>query len=67
MDEEEFNIIQKINELNLPPLEEFCTELDLMLRVCFGGRIYRKDNELKIYLPNKQKYRIVIEPITKKK
>ena len=67
-EEEEFDIIKKINELNLPPLEEFCAELDLMLHVCFGGRIYRKDNELKIYLRKKQlQFRIVVEPIPKKK
>lgn len=48
-------------------LTEFCTELELALHVVYGGRVYRNGNELKIYLPNKQKYRIVVEPISNDK
>lgn len=65
--EEIKEIVREIRKNCDEGLEEFCTELELMTHSFFGGRIYRNRNELKIYLPNKRKYRIVVEPISKDK
>ena len=65
--EEEIKLfLQELKEKYPEELAEFCTELKLALQIFFRGRIYRKHNELKIYLPNKEKYRIGVEPIKNK-
>ena len=65
--EEIEQIMRELRENYNEEFEDFCTEFELMVHIFFGGKIYRNCNEFKIYLPDKQKYRIIVEQISKKK